>query len=120
MVSPERSSDAVREEVRVVVRVDHCQAFLTDDDETGCLEELLVVPGGVLGLQDVADAVVLPEPQGGVHGQAWDDPKHLLADGKGFLRRDMGWVVHPDGYVRYGRGVHLAIHHLMGQITRYT
>lgn len=90
----------------------NCQAFLTDDDETGCLEELLVVPGGVFGLQDVADPVVLPEPQGGVQRQTGDDSKHFLPDGKCFLRRDPGWVVHPDGCVLYSGGVHLAVNDL--------
>lgn len=97
-----------------------CRAFLTDDDETGCLEELLVVPGGVFGLQDVADPVVLPEPQGGVQRQTWDDSKHFLPDGKRFLRRDPGWVVHPDGCVLYSGRVHLTVNDLMGKIAKYT
>lgn len=105
----------------VIGKIDcYCQAFLTDDDETGCLEELLVVPGGVFGLQDVADPVVLPEPQGGVQRQTWDDPKHFLPDGKRFLRRDPGWVVHPDGCVLYSGGVHLTVNDLMGKIAKHT
>lgn len=96
------------------------QAFLTDDDETGRLEELLVAPGWVFGLQDVADPVVLPEPQSGVERQTWDDSKHFLPDGKRFLRQDPGWVVHPDGCVLYSGGVDLTSNYLMGEKNNFT
>lgn len=40
---------------------------LTDKDETSRLEELLVAPGGMLPFQYVTDAVVLAQPECGVH-----------------------------------------------------
>lgn len=52
-------------------RFSNIPAVLTNDDESGGLEELLVSPGRVLCLQDITDSVVLPQPQGGVHGEPW-------------------------------------------------
>ena len=60
---------------------------LTDDDEPGCLKELLIVPGGVLFLQDVTQSVVLPQPYGGVHAETRHKTKYLITNGQTLLWR---------------------------------
>lgn len=89
------------------------QLTLTDDDESRGLEELLVVPGGMLRLQEVAHSVVLPQPQRGVHSQTGKESEHLVADGDLVLRGGPGWVVHPDGNLIHSGRVHLAVDQLL-------
>lgn len=91
------------------------QPALTDDDEPRRLEELLVVPGGMLRLQDVAHPVVLPQPQRGVHSQTGKESEHLVADGDLVLGGYPGWVVHPDGDLVHSGWVHLAVDQLLGE-----
>lgn len=86
---------------------------LTNDDEACRLEELLVVPGGMLCLQDVTHSVVLPQPQRGVHPQTGKKAKHFVTDGKLILCRDPGRVVHPNGNILYSGRVHLTVHYLL-------
>lgn len=86
---------------------------LTNDDEAGRLEELLVVPGGMLCLQDVTHSVVLPQPQRGVHSQTGKKSEHFVTDGDLILCRDPGRVVHPNGNILYSGRVHFAVHYLL-------
>lgn len=90
----------------------HIQLTLTDDDQSRSLEELLVVPSGVLRLQDVTHSVVLPQPQGGVHPQTGKKSEHLVANSDLVLRGDPGWVVHPDGNLIHTGWVHLPVDQL--------
>lgn len=46
--------------------------MLTYKDEASGLEELLIIPGGVLLLQQVAHAVVLTQPDRGHDHQPWE------------------------------------------------
>lgn len=85
---------------------------LTNDDESGGLEELLIVPGGMFSLQDVAHSVVLPQPQGGVHGQTGHNSKQLLTNGQTALWRDAVVIHHVHRHVGHSGGVNLSIHHL--------
>lgn len=82
---------------------------LTDDDEARGLEELLVVPGGMLRLQDVTHPVVLPQPQRGEHPQTRQQSEHLLTDGHLGLGRDARGVAHPNGGIGHRGRVHLAL-----------
>lgn len=85
---------------------------LTDEDEPSRLEELLVAPGGVLPLQDVADAVVLTQPERGVHAEPRQEPEHLLTHRQLLLLGDGRRVHHVDRRFGDRGGVHLSIHHL--------
>lgn len=85
---------------------------LTYQNEPGGLEELLVVPLGVLALEYVADAVVLAQPDRGVHHQPRHQPKHLLPHGELQVLGHVGWVQHLCLRVPHRRRVHLSIDHL--------
>lgn len=88
------------------------QCVLTYDDEPGGLEELLIPPGGVLGLQDVTDAVVFSQPQGGVQGEAWQQPKHLLPNGHALPLWNPSRVAHIHRRLCYRWRVHLTFNYL--------
>lgn len=85
---------------------------LTDEDETSCLEELLVAPGGMLPFQYVADTVVLAQPERGIHAESRQQPKHLLPHRQLLLLGDGRRVDHVDRSIGDHGGVHLSIHHL--------
>lgn len=86
---------------------------LTNDDKSCSLEELFVVPRGMLCLQDITHSVVLPQPKCGVHPQAGKKSEHLVADSDLILTGDPGWVVHPDGDLIHSGGVHLTVDQLL-------
>lgn len=67
---------------------------LTYDDESGSLEELLIVPGRMFCLQDVTDPVMLPQPYGRVHGETRQHAKNLLTDGQTLLLRELFRIQH--------------------------
>lgn len=91
----------------------HCTSLaLTNDNESGGLEELLIVPGGMFSLQDVTHSVVLPQPEGGVHGETWHDSKKLLTNGQLTLWREALGIHHVHGHIRHSGGIHLSIHYL--------
>ena len=90
---------------------------LTDEDEAGRLEELLVTPGRVLSLQQVTHAVVLTQPYRGVEHEPRKQPKHLLAHGHLALGRDAPGVVHQHGSLFHRWRVHLSIEHLRDGVT---
>lgn len=91
----------------------HILRPLTDDDKSCSLEELFVIPRGMLSLQDITHSVVLPQPQCGVHPQTGKKSEHLIADSDLVLRGDPGWVVHPDGNLIHSRRVHLTVDQLL-------
>lgn len=86
--------------------------MLTYKDEASGLEELLVIPGGVLLFQQVAHAVVLTQPDRGDDHQPWEQPKHLLAHSHLILERDARWVAHQHRRLSHGWWVHLSVQHL--------
>lgn len=88
---------------------------LTDEDEPGRLEELLVAPRRVLLLQHVTDAVVLAEPEGCVHHQPGQEPKHLLAHGQLLVLGGAVGVDHVHWRLEHRGRVHLPVHHLRGE-----
>lgn len=73
---------------------------LTYDDESGSLEELFIIPGGMFSLQDVTDPVMLPQPYGSIHGEAWQHTKNLLPDGQTLLLREVCRIQHVNRSIR--------------------
>lgn len=65
--------------------------------------------------QDVTDTVVLAQPDGGVHHEAGDQAKMLVAHSEAVLLGHLGWVVHLDSNLPYQWGVDLAIQNLILQ-----
>lgn len=85
---------------------------LTNYDESGGLEELLIIPSGMFCLQNVTHSVVLPQPQGGVHGETRHDSKKLLTNGQTMLWRESVGIHHVHRHIRHGGGINLSIHYL--------
>lgn len=66
----------------------------------------------MLPFQYVTDAVVLAQPERGVHAEPRQKPKHLLAHRQLLLLGDGGRVDHVNWSIGDRGGVHLSIHHL--------
>lgn len=85
---------------------------LTDEDEARGLEESLIVPIRMLLVQHVTDAVVLAQPDGGVHKEAGHQAERLVAHGEALRLGHVRRVHHLHAHIAGQRRVHLAIHHL--------
>lgn len=72
---------------------------LTYEDEAGGLEELFIIPGGMLCLQQVTHTVVLTQPERGIQHEPRQQPKHFLAHGHPVLEWDTPWIVHQYGHL---------------------
>ena len=59
--------------------------------------------------QDVTYAVVLPQPDGGIHDEAGHQAERLVAHGQALLLRHVGGVVHLCAHAGHCRGVHLSV-----------
>lgn len=68
--------------------------MLTDEDESRSLEESLVVPVRMLRFENVADAVVFPKPDRGVHHEARDQTKGLMTYSKAMGLGHVWRIVH--------------------------
>lgn len=66
----------------------------------------------MFAFQDVTHPVVLPQPDGGVHGEAWDEPEHFLSDGEPLLSGETFRVHHVHWDLRHHGRVHLPIDQL--------
>lgn len=86
--------------------------MLTDQYKACSLKKTLIVPGGMLLLQDVTHPVVLSEPDSGIHHQAWDQAERFMAHCESELLTNVRWVVHLDLNVFNQRGVHLPVQNL--------
>lgn len=91
--------------------------LLTNQNKACCLEKTLIVPVGVLLLQNVTHTVVFPEPDSGIHHKARDQAECFMAYCELELLTNVGWVVHLDLNIFNQRRVHLTIQYLRSQHT---
>lgn len=91
-------------------KIKKTEKAVTNDDESGSLEELLVVPRGMICFQDVTHSVVLPQPYGGVHTKTRQRTKHVVTNGQLLVSGEVWGILHVHRDIRYRRGVHLAVY----------
>lgn len=86
--------------------------FLTNKDEPRGLKESFIIPVWVNFLQNVTHPVVLTEPDGGVHHEAWDQTERLVANSEALRVWDVWRVVHFNTNILNQWRVHLSLYHL--------